>query len=296
MKKVLVTGANGFIGSHLTSYLIEKGYQVIGIDIENKNNVIAINMENYLDVREMLKNEKPEFVVHAAGSADVSNSFKNAHLDYRSNVTCTHNLLFALKELDLKPRIIFLSSAAIYGNPKSLPISEEAERNPLSPYALHKAMCEDICLYFINNYGFDIKVARIFSAYGNGLRKQIFWDMNTKLKNTNEINLFGTGKETRDYIHIDDVVKSIDLLINTNDNNNVYNIANGQEVSIREVAECFALANRKEISIIKFNNINREGEPLNWRADISRIKKLGYQRSVPLKHGIENYVKWVEEN
>lgn len=295
MSKVLVTGAGGFIGKKIALHFIARGYEVVGWDIYNDLSnfpIEALNMGKIEDVTHSLAELQPNIIIHCAGSADVGKSVENPEMDYEGNVTLTHNLLFAMHKCGLKKsRLVFLSSASVYGNPKSLPITEEMELNPLSPYAVHKVMCEDLCKYFVNNYGANIKIARIFSAYGAGLRKQIFWDMFNKSK-TGKLAMFGTGNESRDYIHIDDVVNSLYLLATTESNDMIFNIANGEEVTIREATELFAEAAGVDKGNIAFNGIVREGDPLNWRADISRLLHLGYQKTRTMKDGLKEYVIW----
>lgn len=191
-------------------------------------------------------------------------------------------------------RFVFLSSAAVYGNPESLPINENAPVKPLSPYAVHKAMCEQLCMYFIRNYGTDIKIARIFSAYGAGLRKQIFWDMYTKQLRTGRLDMFGTGDESRDYIHIDDAAQAIYLLAVKDSQEYIFNVANGEEVTIRKAAELFAECAGLGRDKIRFNGIRREGDPLNWRADITKLIELGYKQTVDLKAGLKDYFLWAQ--
>ena len=186
---IIVTGANGFIGKKIIKRFNNKKNTVWGWDLIS--NVVDNVKIDYVDINNIestsaiLESFEPDLIIHCAGSADVGKSVENPNLDFDSNVKLTHSLLFCMKKANLnKTRFVFLSSAGVYGNPFELPIKEESLLCPLSPYALHKVMCEDICKYFIKEHGFNIKIARIFSAYGDGLRKQIFWDMNIKYNNT----------------------------------------------------------------------------------------------------------------
>lgn len=299
MKKVLVTGASGFIGNKLARYFICKGFEVEGWDRTDNNHEFPIIKVDMLDM-EVIGNRlaliRPDIIIHCAGSADVGRSVMDPYSDYEGNVTVTHNLMFTLHKLGLeKARFVFLSSASVYGNPVSLPITEDMPLNPLSPYAVHKVMCEELCKYFARNYGMNVKVARIFSAYGAGLRKQIFWDMYQKQKNTGRLDMFGTGNESRDYIHVEDVVQSLYLLATKDSEHVIFNVANGEEVTIREATEMFADAAGIDDSNIAFNGVVREGDPLNWRADISRISSLGYKKTIEMTTGINEYIQWVKE-
>lgn len=297
--KVFITGANGFIGSHICTYFFENGHSVFGLDrnfVQAAWTSVKLDMADEKAIMNALTDVMPDIIIHCAGSADVGKSVADPLSDFVGNVTLTHNLLFAVHKAGLQnTRIVFLSSAAVYGNPEILPITEEAGVNPLSPYALHKVMCEDICKYMHSNYGMDVKILRVFSAYGEGLKKQIFWDMYQKSKDTGNLSMYGTGKESRDYIHIKDLIHAIYLVsIEARSDDCIFNIASGEETTIREATEFFANAIEMEKEKILFTGEAKEGNPINWRADISKLKGLGYTKSVSMQDGIMRYVKWLK--
>lgn len=294
MRSILITGSEGFIGKKLLLLFSQKGYNVKGWDRVNTEVTDSVDMLDEAAVVSELREINPDIIIHCAGSADVRKSVLYPETDYAGNVTITHNLLFALHKLSMKKtRVVFLSSAGVYGNPISLPITEDMPVNPLSPYALHKVMCEDMCCYFNRNYGLDIKIARIFSAYGVGLRKQIFWDMHIKAEKTGKLEMFGTGNESRDYIHVNDVIQSLYLLATTETEEMIFNVANGEETTIREATELFAECAGISKDKIVFNGVVREGDPINWRADNSKLRKLGYKKKVEMKNGLQEYVDWI---
>lgn len=296
--KVLITGINGFIGKNIAGKFRDCDYEVVGIDLKAEGNVFKTYTADLIkdDLVNILKKERPHMFIHCAGLASVPYSIENPEEDFIANTAVVHRILFAMHQSGLSDRrFILLSSAAVYGQPTQLPISETNECSPLSPYALHKKTAEDICVYFIKNYGFDIKIARIFSAYGPGLRKQIFWDMFQKIKSSGKLTLFGTGNESRDYIYIDDLIEAIYLIAVDNKRDHIFwNVANGQEIFIKDVVRLFAQKEGIPEDRVTFNGIIREGDPLNWCADISRIQQIGYKSRVSIEEGIEKYIKWVE--
>ena len=189
-----------------------------------------------------------------------------------------------------------MSSAAIYGNPESLPIYENAGIKPVSPYGYHKVMAEMICKEYSTFWGIKTCCLRIFSAFGPGLRKQLFWDMYHKFKEQDEIRLWGTGRESRDFIYIDDIIQTIDLTIkNSSFDAQVVNVANGKQLTIKEVADAFVsvLHADKKVS---FNGEERKGDPINWEADIQTLEEWGYKQTVSLEEGIKKYIAWVQQD
>lgn len=299
MKKVVITGADGFIGSYLVKYYTKKRYMVYqwkknGVYLETEL-LFEASLLRQDDTNCVLCNINPDLILHCAGSADVNYSVKCPIEDLKSNYVTTHNLLFTMRNLENKDcKFVLFSSAAVYGNPLRLPMNEEEPINPLSPYALHKRAAEEICEFVHNNYELNVKVLRIFSVYGPGLRKQIFWDMYNKIKNDNMLTLFGSGRESRDYIYIDDLVRVVDIVSSSNADDIYYNVANGEEITIAEVAKIFAKHMSEEPIKIEFTGRTREGDPINWRADISKLKRLGYERNITFEDGIIQYIEWAK--
>lgn len=296
---VIVTGASGFIGSAVMKRFKAAEADVTGWDInpDPDENIIGIDMCDPQSIDGALDGTCPDMIIHCAGSANVGNSIANPDKDMLLSVGITHNLLFGLVRAGIKnARIIYLSSAGVYGNPVGLPVSESAKLSPVSPYGLHKMMCEDICSYFANNHGLDVRIARIFSAYGTGLRKQIFWDMFRKYSDTGRLDMFGTGGESRDFINIEDLKEAIYLMAVKDYDHRVINIANGMEITIKEVVHLFAEEMGIPDSGISFNGQSRPGDPNNWCADITRLEELGYVQSIDIKTGIGQYCKWLMDD
>ncbi len=299
-KKIVITGVNGFIGSHMAQKCLLDGYDVVGIDIMSTSSIDDITyfqLNLYEDsIDDILNVNKPFALIHCAGMADVNYSVQHPDSDFISNVVISRKVLYSIKDTSEKTRVIFLSSAGVYGNPIKSPINEKHEKIPISPYALHKILVENICEYFVRQYDIDIRILRIFSAYGVGLKKQIFWDMGQKIRKYNKLELFGTGNETRDFIYIDDLVRVIQLVMETERAKEItYNVANGIEISIKNVAEVFCDKCGLPREMIFFNQCDRLGNPINWCADINRIKNLGYEPKIDINVGIEKYVGWLRE-
>lgn len=297
--RVLITGIKGFIGAHLADKFMNMGHEVIGMDQTTSEGVFKIYDMDMLsgNIASVLDYIKPKLIIHCAGLANVTYSMDHPEEDFKANTWMVYRLLNAMKKSGLqKTRFILLSSAAVYGQPERLPISEEHSLNPISPYALHKRMAEDICNYFITQQNFDIKILRVFSAYGPGLRKQIFWDMHQKIISTGRLELFGSGNESRDYIYIDDLAEAVYLIsMDQEKKYTIWNVANGTEITIRKVAETFAEAEHLSQDKIVFSGQIRSGDPVNWCADISRLRDIGFKGKIDLYEGIRKYLCWANK-
>ncbi|MEO8207169.1 MAG: NAD-dependent epimerase/dehydratase family protein [Chthoniobacterales bacterium] len=286
---VLVTGASGFLGSHIARTFEENGYRVLSIDLLS----MEVDGPNFTA---LLRGEKPQVLVHAAGGASVPFSMENPREDFASGPNLLSRLLETLRVNSPKTRVIFLSSAAVYGDPTQLPVSESAEIQPISPYGYHKVMSEMVCTTYSKLYGVPTAIARIFSAYGEGLHKQVLWDLCSRLiVEPAVLSLKGTGMESRDFLHAQDVSRGI-LAIATHGSfeADIYNLASGKETPIREIAELL-IAEFGEKSALEFDGIQPDGNPKNWRADITKLSALNFSPAVNLEQGVKDYVKWFME-
>lgn len=297
--RVLVTGINGFIGSNIASKFKAAGYRVAGVDLECRDDVYKVYKCDLWkdDISDVLNIERPDIIIHCAGLASVPYSLNHIEEDFNANAIVVYKLLEAMRRTQLQSsRFVFISSAAVYGQPRALPVRETDELHPMSPYALHKKIAEDICLYYAENHNYDIKVLRIFSAYGPGLKKQIFWDMYQRVKKDGHLELFGTGEESRDYIYIDDLTEAVSLVALDRKNDYlIWNIANGEKIYIKDIAHIFACQMNMGLEKIFFTGKVREGDPVDWCADISRIRNLDYCPRFSIEEGIERFVEWAND-
>ena len=293
--RVLIVGGSGFIGNHLAEFLTSNGYEVHVLNRSKKDsNVFMEYVLNTLDhpINEILKQHQFDLCINCAGSANVSYSFEHPFFDYELNTRIVFNILSAIHKISPRTRFINLSSAAVYGNPNKLPIAEETKLEPVSPYGNHKLMSEMICQQFKRYFDIESCSLRIFSAYGPGLKKQLLFDICNKLKSNSHIELFGTGEETRDFIYIDDLVRAIKLVGDQDKfKHDSYNIGSGKQVSIKEIANVF-IENHPSCDSIHFNMETRIGDPLKWEADISRLKKLGFNSEIDINKGVKAYIDW----
>jgi UDP-glucose 4-epimerase len=297
--KVLVIGSEGFIGNHCVNHFMRAGgWEVSGIDILTKPS----GQYNYFKAfphntshEEIIKDVRPDVCIYSVGSANVSQSVLNPVSDFEANAVHTYYVLNSLRLHAPHCRFINISSAAVYGSPGKLPVNEQSEIKPVSPYGWHKYYSELIASQFHVLYKMNTCSIRPFSVYGPGQNKLLFWDIYQKSLQNKEISLYGTGDESRDFLFIRDLAKGIELLANKAAmQGEVYNAGSGKETTIRDAAILFAERIKKEFSI-KFTGDEKPGDPKNWRADISLIKQLGFEPATSLSEGLDLYAKWLNE-
>ncbi|MBD1874000.1 NAD-dependent epimerase/dehydratase family protein [Nodosilinea sp. FACHB-131] len=296
---VLVTGAAGFIGRYVVRHFMEQGWTVVGIDNSPPENAPLENLTVYhrlqlpdSSLKSILQGTSPQVFIHCAGRASVGLSVKAPEADFYGNTVLTFELLNALRLYAPQCRFILLSSAAVYGNPASIPISEDQLTAPISPYGFHKLQCEQICLEFNKLYQVPTAAVRIFSAYGPGLRRQVLWDICQKAIVHHSVQLQGTGQESRDFIHALDIAKALFTIANAAVmKGEAYNLAAGREVTIAELAG-LVLAALEYQGELKFDGKVPIGNPLHWQADISRLQALGFTPSVALERGVRTLANW----
>jgi UDP-glucose 4-epimerase len=293
LRRVLITGVAGFIGRYAARHFSRLGWSILGLDVVPPENTPLAHISEYHrlslpDARlgELLRHHQPNLCIHCAGRASVGFSITDPAGDFHSGPALTFEVLNSLRLHAPNCRFIFLSSAAVYGNPKLLPVSETAPQAPISTYGFHKWQCEVLCQEFFEVYGLPTASARIFSAYGPGLRRQVVWDICRKALSREPLALTGTGKESRDFIHAGDIAMALETLaISAPMQGEVYNLASGREVTIVELAEIILHALGLERQL-EFDGIVSPGTPLNWLANISKLNALGFTPRIALENGI----------
>lgn len=294
--KILVLGSEGFIGSNMVAKLVEAGHEITGCDLYefSSYDYHYIKVDSQKSQWEnIFAIVQPEVCVNASGKGNVPFSVEHPLIDFKANTAEVTQVLDAIRMQCGECKYLHISSAAVYGNPKHLPVKETDSLQPISPYGFHKWMSEIICQEFYQLFQVPITIIRPFSVYGAGLRKQLFWDICNKMKDkeTDEIVLYGSGNQSRDFIYISDLVELMYTII-TKDNFkcNIYNAASGTETILSGVTKL--IQQKMNQKPIRFSGETRTGDPLNWHADISRISALGYCPKVSIISGIQQYIDW----
>lgn len=303
---VLISGASGFLGKRVADACRAEGFALHGADLRGPE--IPDEWRNFstgplesLEMDQLLASQPFRFCFHLAGAASVPASMENPLGDFSSLMPGTARLLSALARSDNAPVLVLFSSAAVYGSPSELPVTEDQPLNPVSPYGIHKVLAEEMVANYARLYGLNAVILRIFSAFGAGLRKQLFWDLSRKAQKAvaagdSSLELGGTGTETRDFIHAEDVARAALATAKAAEETpgcRTYNVASGEETTIRAAAETLLDATGAPLSLA-FNGKVRPGDPPRWVADISRLRALGFQPSRTLAGGLAAYAKWFQ--
>lgn len=296
---ILVTGGYGFLGRATASMFKSRGCHVVGIgngrwdSSESRIHGFDTWIEAGVTMSTLLTlNKKFDVIVHCAGNGSVGYSISNPLQDFKKTVESSAEVLEYVRVNNPSALVIYPSSAGVYGAKDDFPIKESDTLNPISPYGYNKKIVEELCESYSRTFDLRISIIRFFSIYGPGLTKQLLWDASNKLCATDgEAVFWGTGEETRDWIHIADAAELILKVSLINCRFSIYNGAGGNRLTIRAVLEMLREELGVETSIV-FNNIVKEGDPNFYHADIAEAKRIGWEATAPLRDGIRQYANW----
>lgn len=303
-RSVLVTGGAGFIGSHLVELLVDAGADVTVVDLlcsGSATNLAAVADRITLhetDIRELDWREhlSADVIFHFAANAYVPPSVESPSFDYETNFAATFRLLEALREAKWPGRLVFASSAAVYGNAVRVPISETDPTVPISPYGVGKLSAERYLNVYAQLYGLRMAAVRFFSAYGPRQRKQVVFDLLSKLdRDRTQLPIHGDGTQVRDFLYVLDAARSAMVVAADGElTGEVYNVGAGREYTIDTLAKslCALLGLSPEF---RYTGVNRPGDPEKLVVDIRRLEDLGYQPEFELDDGLAEVVRWYDE-
>ena len=301
---VLITGAAGFIGAHTADHFSKAGWEVIGVD-RNRcrlsappgepyfNQYITEDIANDGNIIAYLNRHRPRVCIHLAGPANVGASFHEPYADFSAHTLPLLRLLEAVRLSEAPPRVLLVSSAAVYGNPDSLPVTEEARIKPISPYGFHKYYQEMLLDQYRALYGLAVCKARVFSTYGPGLTHLAVWDI-THRALLGDYVVFGNGKESRDYLYVKDVAAALyHIARRATFSGEAINVASGRETLITELAGKIYRELGIAATARPLKRQSGMGAPIRWCADVSRLRRLGFMPGTSLEEGISTTVEWI---
>lgn len=304
MKKILVTGGAGFIGSHLLPYLIDKNYEVTVLDdlssgkrehVPAEIDFIQMNICSE-DVAEVMAIKKFDAVINLAGQVSVPVSIKRPLFDERTNIEGTLNILINAHKNGVK-RIIFSSTAAVYGNNNNLPLSEEEIPAPLSFYGLSKFTAEQYIKMFHKQFDLDYVILRFANVYGerqdNIGESGVISIFARQIAQGKEISVFGNGNQTRDFVYAGDIAAGLERALVTKAKNNIYNLSTNTQISLNELIVMIGDIAKKKVSVSYLSE--RSGDIYNSALDNKMaINQLLWHANTSLKDGLKrtyNYFK-----
>ena len=298
MKKIMITGGAGFIGSHVVEYYLQNDYTVSVIDNLSTGRLENLTeFENRIDFTEadislpgswQTKFENIDYVIHLAALADIVPSIQNPEKYYQSNVSGTLNVLQSAKIFGVE-KFVYAASSSCYGIPKSFPTPETSEISPQYPYALTKRLGEELVMHWGTIYNLPVISLRFFNVYGprsrtSGTYGAVFGVFFKQKLENKPFTIVGNGKQKRDFVYVTDVVDAFYKAARCSSSGNIFNLGSGKPQSVNNLVN---ILGGKKIYIPK-----RPGEPNITFANISKIKReLDWKPKINFKIGVNEMLK-----
>jgi len=307
--KALVTGGAGFIGSNLVNRLVAEGLEVIVVDDLSMGKLSNIQQSEHVTVyvedvcnvkfmQQLLQEECPDYIYFLAAVASVADSIERPAETHRVNHTAVFNMLEYIRKSNLPiKQFLFTSSAAVYGNLPELPKREDSRVDPVSPYAIDKYATERFVLTYGQLYNLPTVCVRFFNVYGPGQNPNspysgVLSILTDCLQKQQPFTLYGDGKQTRDFIYVQDVIQALWLITESDAKHEVFNIANGDETSLNAIIETYQTIVGKTLSIKQVPG--RDGEVKRSVANIGKLVALDYTTRWSLKEGLSKYWEGIQ--
>jgi len=311
-KRVLITGADGFIGSHLTESLIAKGAKVSiyvqempnADSIQCKLNNISHLRDKFVDVitgdistrdsMTFIKKNEPEVLFHLAAKAYVNYSFDHPYEVMQTNVIGTLNVLEAARLNDSIKRVVCTSSSEIYGTAQKIPIDETHPLNPSTPYAASKVAADRYCYAYWNTYGIPVAIIRPFNTFGPRHTYDVIPKFIGLALNNETLTVYGSGEQERDFLYIEDTVRAFEIMgLHKNSIGKFINFATGKSYSINHIAKKIVEIAKSKSKIV--HKDKRLGEVDILCGDYSFAKRLfNWEPKVSLEEGIKRNIEFVK--
>jgi len=298
-KRILVTGGAGFIGFHLCRKLTN-----LGLDVTIYDNLSSGKMENVkgvpkakfvkgdiLDLKKLCNMEKTDVIFHLAAQVVVPYSMENPTEDFETNARGTLNVLEKARKDD--SRLVFASSAAVYGNPTQMPTSESYGFHPFSCYGLSKVVGEEYCQMYANQYGLDITILRFANVYGSRCHGVINDFLDKLTKNPQKLEIIGTGQQSRDFVNVADTVNAIvSAASRENAIGQTYNVGFGETTKIIDLAHMILrILNLSGKTVVTTTGVSWQGDINTIWFNLEKAKKeLGWTPKITLEDHLKKLI------
>ncbi len=312
-KTILITGGAGFIGSYIAERYVTEGYLVRVLDdfsTGNVNNIRALfNFKNFKLIRGDVRDKGTiqratagvDTILHLAAQIHVDKSIINPKYTFEVNTLGTLNILDAALESEIE-LVVYTSTSEVYGSAQYVPMNEKHPLNPASPYAASKAAADRLCFAYYNTYKLPVVIVRCFNTYGPrqgdiGYAAVIPKFIRRVMQGLPPV-IYGDGKQTRDYMYIEDAVKAYDLVLKSHENllGKAVNFGTGRETRILDVANSIIKICNRDENLKPIHVAPRPGEVKRLCADTTLAKKeLNFNPDYDLKKGLEKFIRWYKE-
>ena len=304
--RLLVTGGLGFIGSHLVDDLSNKNNEILILTktLSKKSNIHnlrknvsikKIDLTNFQKVKKIIKNFKPNTIIHLAGNTSHSVSFEKPMSDIDINAKSTLFLLETIRNLKLKCKFILGSTFIVIGKPKKLPVNEMSSCNPTTIYGVNRLSSEYFCKIFHEVYGIDTRIFRITNSYGP--REQIISKKNAvnfiihEAYKKKKISIFNKGNFFRDLIFVSDVISGINIILKKGKPGELYWISSGKKTWFYNFAKILQKQTDCKINYPLTPKYTKKVDVGNFIVDNKKLKSLGWRPKITLENGIKETIK-----
>ena len=310
--KVLVTGADGFIGSHLCEFLLKENHEIIAISrnfkqlpklISNLDKIDfnQIDVTDFSSLSKLIVKHEPNVIIHLAGETSHKQSFENPMYDVDVNTKSTLCILETIRQSKLKTRFILGSTFIVVGKPETLPVNEDTPCNPSTVYGINRLSSEYFCKVYHNVYDVDAISFRITNAFGpreqyltptkNALNFLIYQAYKGK-----DITIYDEGKFFRDVIFVSDVISGINTIIKNGASGNLYWISSNKKTWFYEIGQLLEELTSGNVKYVESPSYNNKVDVGNFVVDNTKLQSIGWNLEISVKNGIKETLDYFKSN
>ena len=310
--KVLVTGADGFIGSHLCQFLLEENHEIIAISRNFKQlpNLISnsdkidfnqVDVTDFSSLSKIIIKHKPNIIIHLAGETSHKQSFENPMYDVDVNTKSTLCILETIKQSKLKTRFILGSTFIVVGKPETLPVTEDTDCNPSTVYGINRLASEYFSKVYHNMYDIDAISFRITNAFGPREQyltptKNAFNYLIYQAYKGKDITIYDEGKFFRDIIFVNDVISGINTIIKNGVSGNLYWISSSKKTWFYEIGKLLEELTTGKVKYVESPSYNNKVDVGNFVVDNSKLQSIGWKIEISVKDGIKETLDYFKSN